>query len=99
MGKPPHVLSEISPGMSPHTEVGFGLDIEVGMGLGLAVRSFLGLTPGTEEDAPLELALGTSFGKGAGMGGGTPPQPLPGNALGSFEDLEKACMAVCTAAY
>lgn len=89
MDKLPHILSEIAPDMTPHTEVGIGL--------GLAVGNSLGSTPGTEEDIPPELALGTSLGRGPGMGGGTPPQPLPGTALGPFEDMEEAHMAACTA--
>lgn len=84
--------------MAVHTELGFGLGMEVGRGLGFDVGSFLGLTPGTEEAAPLELAPGTSLGRGPGRGGDTLPQPLPGSALGSLEDMEVARMAVCTAA-
>lgn len=99
MGKPPHILSEITPGMAPCTEMDIGLDIEGDMGLGFVVGSCLGLMPDTEEHTPLEFSLGTSLGRGPGMGGGTPPQPLPGTALGSFEDTEEAHMAVCTAAH
>lgn len=99
MGKPPHILSEITPGMAPCTEMDIGLDIEGDMGLGFVVGSCLGLMPDTEEHTPLEFSLGTSLGRGPGMGGGTPPQPLLGTALGSFEDMEEAHMAVCTAAH
>lgn len=88
MDKLPHILSEIAPGMDPHTEVGIGLDS--------AVDNFLAVTPGTEEDTPPELVLGTSPGRGLGTGGGTHPQHLLGTALGSFEDMEEAHMAVCT---
>lgn len=94
MGKPPRTLSELAPGMALHTEVGTGL--------GLAVGSCPALTPGTEEDTPPELALGTSLGRGLGRGpgrgAGTPLQPLPGTALGSFEDTEEARMAACSGA-
>lgn len=88
MGKPPHTLSEIAPGMAPHTGVGMGLRLSVG--------SCLALTPGTEEDTPPELARGTSLGRGPGRGAGTPLQPLPGTALGSFEDTEEASMTACS---
>lgn len=99
VGKPPHILSEITPGRAPCTEMDIGLDTEGDMGLGFVVGSCLGLMPDTEGHTPLELSLGTSLGRGPGMGGGTPPQPLPGTALGSFEDMEEAHMAVCTAAH
>lgn len=89
--KLPHILSEIAPGMAPHTEMGIGL--------GFAVGNFLGIIPGTEEDKPPELALGTSPGRGPGMGEGTLPQHLPGTALGTFEDMEEAHMAACTAVH
>lgn len=91
MDKLPHILSEKTPGMAPHTEVGIGL--------GFAVGNSLGLTPGTEEDIPPEFVLGNSPGRSPGMGGGTLPQPLPGTALGSFEDMEEAHMAAYTAAH
>lgn len=89
MGSLPHILSGLAPGMAPYSEV----DIGLGMDLGLAVGSFLG----NEKHIPLELLLGPSLGRGPGVGGCIPPQPVPGTALGSSEDTMGEHMAACTA--
>lgn len=99
VGKPPHILSGIAPGMALHTGVDIDLGMEVGMDLGLAVGIFLDLIPGTEKDIPPGPPLDTYLGKGAGTWGRTPPQPFPGTAPGSFGGMEGAHMAACTAAH
>lgn len=99
VGKPPHILSGIAPGMALHTEVDTGLGMEVGMDLGLAVGIFLELIPDTEKDIPPGPALDTYLGRGAGMWGGTPPQPLLGTAPGFLGGMEGAHRAACTAAH
>lgn len=96
MGTPAHILFVLVPGMALHTEEGTGLGWEVDMDLGLVVGSFLGLTPGTEENTHLELVVDIYLGRGPDMRRHTPPQLVPGTFLGPFEDMGVAHMVVCT---
>lgn len=89
VGQLPRISSELAPGRLPRSE----MDI----GLGFAVGSFLGLAAGSQEDTPPGLVAGPSLGRGPGKGQHTLPQPVPGMALGSSEDMEEAHRAACTA--